>query len=109
MKKKILLTTVILIAIIIAVLLILGKEKQVDESYIIRVELVDSKSPDRKLKVLKGNKEIEYLEIRYLDDTFLCSSKNPTVYFGDIEAEKEMVVILIDKTKVTAKIIKGDK
>ena len=106
MKKKIL---IIIGAIVLLVAIVLFFIFHDTAKYTIKVSLIDDYSPDRILTVYNEKKEkIEVNRIEYLDGTLLCQGYNTTVHFGDIESEKELKVILKDKTAVKAKIIKDE-
>lgn len=103
MKKKLLIFGVAFftVAIVILLIFILKKPK-----YTIVVSKVDDQSPDRMLTVYnEDNKKIEAKKIMYMDGTFLCYGYNPAVHFSDIENEKELKVLLKDKTEAIAKVV----
>ena len=103
MKKKIWIISGVLITIVVIILLILllGKTK-----YTVKVSPVDDRSPDRILTVYNSNGEkIKVKKIEYLDGTLLCNGYNTTVHFGDIENEKELKIILEDRSEYTATIV----
>ena len=106
MKKKLLIAGgifVVVIAIVLFVILSGGPK------YTITVSLVDDQSPDRILTVYDENeKKVEVKRIEYLDGTLLCYGYNTTVHYGDIENQKELKVILRDKTAVLAKVVKEE-
>ena len=102
-KKNIIILAVCIIIIVIGIIVIISNS---NDGYIIKVSIVDSKSPDRILKVYdSNNKKVEYLEIRYTDDTLLCTSKNPTVYYGDIENKNKIKEIIDDEKEIIAKVV----
>lgn len=107
MKKKLLIISGILfIVIIVSLLLIVTSNKT---TYIIKVSLVDDRSPDRILTVYNNkNEKISVKRIEYLDGTLLCNGYNTTVHFGDIESEKELKIILKDLSETTAKIVEEE-
>lgn len=98
MKKII----VFLIPIVILILTVILFNRS---TYTIKVNLVDSYSPDRILEVYKNNKKIDYNEIQYKDGTILCKGDNKTVAYIDLIDEKTLIVILKNDKKVKAKII----
>lgn len=104
MKKKLLIIGGLLVIVIVIVLLIMLKKS----TYVIKVSLVDERSPDRRLTVYKDKEKIEVSKITYLDGTLLCEGYNTTVHFGDVENEKELKIILKDKTEVVAKVIEEE-
>ena len=107
MKKKYIILVIILILLITLVFVILHftNNKSDNKTYVVKVNIVDDRSPDRTLTVYENNKKIEFKEIRYLnDDVRLCTYKNPTVFFGDLEGEKELKIILTNDKEVVAKI-----
>lgn len=99
MKKKLLLIIIMVFVVVIMILL------QQDSKYRIKLKKFDNNSPDRVLVLLKDNKEQNFLEIYYLDDTLLCSGHNPTVNKSDVQLEETLKVKLennkIIKVKVT--------
>lgn len=106
MKKKLVIIGSVLVVLITVVILLMLLSKT---KYTIKVSMVDDQSPDRILTVYdENNKKIEVKRIEYLDGTLLCYGYNTTVHFGDIENEKELKVILKDKTEVKAKIVKEE-
>lgn len=74
-------------------------------TYTIKVEMIDDFSPDRKLTVYKDRKVINFKELQYMDGTYLCSSKNPTVSYSEIAKETKLIIKISDKKKVVAKIV----
>ncbi len=100
--NKIYLSIIILALLLVTIFLSINVD---NGKYTVKVSMVDDKSPDRTLKVYDDkNKEVEFLEIRYLDDVVLCTSKNPTVYYGDIENIEKVRIVLKNNKKVVAKI-----
>ena len=79
------------------------------DQYVVTINKIDDQSPARILKVYYGEKEIEFKEIRYTDDVFLCKKENPTVFFGDVVEEKELKIIIDNNRFVIAKILKGEE
>ncbi len=106
MKKKILIISGISVLLIAIILFFVFRDTT---KYTIKVSLIDDYSPDRILTVYnEKNEKIEVNRIEYLDGIILCQGYNTTVHFGDIENEKELKVILKDRTTVKAKIIKEE-
>lgn len=99
-KKKILILLVVVVVILLSIILLFSKNV-----YTIEVEKIDSFSPDRRLIVYKNNKEIKFDEIKYTDETYLCSDKNPTVSYSEIMNEEELIIIINEKKHVIAKIV----
>ena len=97
--------------IILGVVIVLGITTYMiishSSQYYVKVEMVDSRSPDRTLKVYDNDdKEMKYNEIRYLDDTLLCTSYNPSVYYGDIEGVSKLKIVVDNDNIVIAKVVK---
>jgi hypothetical protein len=102
MKKKILVLGCIIVITIVVVFLILSNKKVY---YTVKVLMVDDHSPDRILEVYDDkNKKIEVQKIEYLDGTLLCNGYNTAVHYGDIENEKEVKIILLNREEVRAKV-----
>ena len=80
----------IIIVSIVGLILFLNRK-----SYVIEVLEVDDQSPDRKLVVYDNKKNmIDVKKIELLDGTLLCYGYNMTVYFGDIEKETNLKIVL---------------
>ena len=110
-KKMLIITCSVVIVALVASLLLFFRNKEADEknaNYVVKVGLIDDKSPDRTLTVLRNDKKIEFKEIHYMDDMYLCSWENPVAYFGDLKGETELKVILKNDKTVIAKIDEGD-
>ena len=108
-KKTIIIIIAVLLVIIAAGLICYFTRNTTPSTYEIRVDLVDDKSPDRTLVVLKDGKETkDYKYIRYSDGVILCYQKNSTVNMYEIDSD-ELIVVLLDDTEVNAKIIRNDK
>ena len=106
MKKKVFLILGVVVVIIITVLLVIILNKT---NYIIKVSVIDDKSPDRILTVYNNkNEEVEFKKIELLDGTLLCNGVNPAVYYGNIKDLKELRVVFKDKSKVIAKIVEEE-
>ena len=108
MKKKITIAIIVLLVIVaLGVTYYLTRDKYAG-TYEIQVELVDDRSPDRVLVVLKnGKKTNDYKHIEYEDGVILCYQKNPTVNMHEIE--EKLIIVLPDDRKVTAKVLKEAK
>ena len=109
MKKKILIIVPILILLITISIIILKKDDY-SGNYQIKVVVFDEKTPDRKLIVLRDEKETDkYKYITYKDDKkiILCYQKNPTVNKFDIE--EELVIVLPNDKEVIAKVMKEEE
>ena len=105
MKKKYLIIGGILI-IIIAIILIILLNKT---TYVIKVSMVDDKSPDRILTVYNNKDEkVEFKKIELLNGTYLCDEINSSVYYGNLKNINELQVILKDDSKVIAQVIKEE-
>ena len=109
MKAKILVILLILIGGFLTYYFV--KNNESSGTYEIHVQLVDDKSPDRILKVLKNGKEFNnYKYIKYNDDKniILCYQKNPAVNMFELNKE-ELVIVLNNDKEVIAKVIREDK
>ena len=104
MLSKYKLLTLVIIVIGIIILVIVPKN---NGTYVVTINKVDDQSPSRILKVFKDDEEIEFKEIRYKDDVFLCNNNNPSVFYGDVIDEKELKVIIADNMSVIAKVLNG--
>ena len=105
MKKKIVIIALALLILVGGVYFII-KASHVPV-YEIKVELVDEKSPDRILVVLKDGKEFkDYKYIKYRSDgVVLCNSNSPVVNQYDID-DTIFVIVLDDDKEVEAKVVK---
>ena len=111
MKKKILIVVSIIILLLVIILLVLNiNKKSLNKiNYRIEVSLVDDYSPDRILTIYNNeNEKVEVKRIEYLDGTLLCNGYNTVVHFGDIEDEKEFILVLKDDSKEKAKIVEKE-
>lgn len=72
--------------------------------YKIKIQTIDSYSPDRKIEVYFINKKIKFDKIKYLDDTILCYGKNPTISYIDIKDEKKLKVVLNSGIEIIAEV-----
>ena len=107
MKKKYLLLIIIAVVLAVSIFLIIffTRDDKTEYNYTVKVSLVDDRSPDRLLSVYENDKKIEFKEIKYVkEDIRLCTYKNPVVFFGDLEGETELRVILTNDKAVVAKI-----
>ena len=105
MKKKYLIIGGIIIVIITTILIILLSRT----TYVVKVSLVDDKSPDRILSVYNNKDEkVDFKRIELLNGTYLCDEINSTVYYGNIKDINELQVVLKDDSKVIAKLIKEE-
>ena len=75
------------------------------DTYIIKVELIDKFSPDRRLIVYQNDKEIEFEELQYTDGVYLCSGNNPTVSYSEIIGVTELIIKIDEKKQIVAKIV----
>ncbi len=106
MKKKYLIIIIALIILLIGgIIWFIYKNTG---NYIVKVNSVDEKSPDRVLTVYKEDEKIEYKEIRKMNDVLLCDSNNPSVYYGEIKNESKLKIVLNNDKKVVAKVVKGE-
>ena len=106
MKKNYLIIIItVIILVIVSVIMFTMKD---NSTYIVKVNYIDDYSPDRKLVVYKDDEEIEYKEIRLMDDTLLCKYTNPSVYHGNVKNESELKIVLNNDKVVIAKVVKGD-
>lgn len=101
MKKK---NIIICLVIVIAIVILFVFNNKYNLS--IKVDLVDSKSPDRILTVYNKNKLFKYDHIEYTDGIYLCSYNNPTVGYVDIKSEKELVIVLKNNKKIKVRLEK---
>ena len=106
MKKKLLIIIPIVIIVAIGLVFIIS---QSNGNYIIKVNIVDEKSPDRVLELYKNNKKIDFDSIYYLDDVFICDSKVPNVAKSALKRMDKLKVKLKDGKIVKAKVLKEDK
>ena len=78
-------------------------------TYVIKVSMVDDKSPDRILTVYNNKDEkVEFKKIELLNGTYLCDEINSSVYYGNLKNINELQVILKDDSKVIAQVIKEE-
>lgn len=101
MNKK-----VIIIAICIMLITIIGITifSQKNDEYKISISIIDKNSPDRKVTVIKNNKEVKFDSIYYLDDVLLCSSANPTINMYDVNIGEELKIKLKNNKIVNATV-----
>ena len=101
MKKK----TILIILSVFVLILFFGLLLCRKNFYTINIEQIDSFSPDRKLIVYKNDKKIKFKELQYIDGTYLCSGKNPTVSYSEIIGVTELIIIIDEKKEIIAKIV----
>lgn len=90
--------------------MIVLKKDDYSGNYKIKVVVFDQNTPDRKIVVLRNDKETDkYKYIKYKEgkNVILCYQKNPTVNMHDIK--DELIIVLPNDKEVTAKVIKEDK
>lgn len=103
-KKKLIIGGILVIFITTILIIFLTKT-----TYVIKVSLVDDKSPDRILTVYNNKDEkVEFKKIELLDGTVLCDEINQAVYYGNIKDITELRIVLKDNSKVIAKLIKEE-
>ena len=110
MNKKIIIAIAVA-AIALGVTYYFIRNNGSSETYEIEVNLVDDRSPDRTLKVLKNGKETKnYKHIKLNDkrNIILCYQKNPTVNVFELESD-ELIIVLSDDKEVIAKLTRKDK
>ena len=110
MKKKYIILIVIIALIAVGLTWYFLRDDEVSGNYEIEVTLVDERSPDRTLTVLKDGKATKnYKHIKYKDsDVILCYQKNPTVNMFELDSD-EFIVVLSNDKEVVAKLIRKDK
>ena len=84
MKKYLIIGITLIILLVIGIILFVNRDSS---TYIVKVNLVDEKSPDRILKIYRDNQEIDYKEIRKMNGLLLCESDNSSIYYGEIKNE----------------------
>jgi hypothetical protein len=105
MKKKLLIIGAIVLIIITTILIILLNKT----TYVIKVSLVDDKSPDRILTVYNNKDEkVDFKRIELPSGTILCDEINPSVYYGNLNGISELQVVLKDNSIVKAQVIKEE-
>ena len=104
MSSKIKISIILIVIILLVLMIFIIKN---DTPYTVVVNKIDDHSPARILRVYKDDKEISFKEIRYSDDVFLCSSLNPSVYYGDVNKEKKLKVVIDENNYIMAKIVEG--
>ena len=105
MKKKFLIIGAIVLIVITIVLIILLNKT----TYVIKISMVDDKSPDRILSVWTNKDEkVDFKRIEFANGTVLCDEINSSVYYGNLKDINELNVILKDDSKVVAKLIKEE-
>ncbi len=109
MKKNF---VIIIISLVIVVLGIIGYKVFVNDSdeYTIKVRLIDSYSPDRKIELYdKNNKIISFKEVYSDSDVVLCTGKNPVISSIELINIKKMKVKLENDKIITATIMKEEE
>ena len=76
----------------------------ISEDYIIKIKLVDEKSPERKLELYSDNEKIDFKEIFVLDGLLLCDNETPYVFYGEIKNMEKLKVKLKDNREIIARI-----
>lgn len=101
MKKKTILILLSVFVLILLFIMLLSRK----ETYTINIEQIDNFSPDRKLIVYKNDRKIKFKELQYIDGTYLCSGKNPTVSYSEIIGVTELIIKIDEKKQIVAKIV----
>lgn len=88
---------------------LLKKNLAVDKTYetngyTLKVKKVDDYSFDRILEVTYNDEKVDFESIKYTDGITLCKGDRPVTYYGNISSEKELVVVLKDKSEIIIKI-----
>ena len=104
MKKKIIFCAIVLALIVAISLKVLSNKASND--YTLKLIPIDEKSPDRKLLLYENGKQIEFKEIRYLNNNILCKGSNPTIYYGDLKDKKQVIVVLKNDKKIKINVVK---
>ena len=111
MKKKLIIFLSILLLLSVFGVIYYKLHNQYDGNYQIKIEKFDDKSPYWHLIVLKDGKATEkYDYIKYNDDSgiVVCKSTNPTANIYDLDID-ELVIVLLNKNEIVAKVIKEEK
>lgn len=103
MKKKIIFCIIILVSIGVISLKLLANRASND--YTIKLIPIDEKSPDRKLLLYKKGKQIEFKEIKYLNNNILCKGSNPTIFYGDLKNKKQVIVVLKNDEEIKINVV----
>lgn len=106
MNKKIIITlTIILLSLILVFCYFITYNKtSISEEYIIKIKLVDEKSPERKLELYSDNEKIDFKEIFLMEGLLLCDNKTPYVFYGEIMHIEKLMVRLEDNREIIARI-----
>ena len=99
--KKLFIFIPIVIVVIIGLIFIVNNQTN---NYLIKVSIVDVKSPDRILTLYKDNKKVEFDSIYYLDDVFICDSTTPNVSKTAIKDIKNLKVKLKNGKIIKVKV-----
>ncbi len=102
----ILFVVVLIIGGICTLLLIRGNE---NDKYVIKIDIVDEKSPDRKLSLLKDGREESFDSIYYLDDVYICDSNVPNTSKSALKDVKKLKVKLKSGKIIEVKVKKDDE
>lgn len=100
MKRKLVIIISIIIVVVISLIFIFKQ----NNNYIIKVLVVDTKSPDRILSVYKDNEKVEFDSIYYLDDVFICDSDIPNISKTALKDIKQLKVKLKNGKIIKAKV-----
>jgi len=73
-------------------------------NYTFSVSKIDDYSPDRVLTVYENGNKISVKSIKYTDGVTLCDGSNTTVYYGDIDGETQLLIVLNSGIEVKATI-----
>ena len=84
-------------------LLLLNKASN---DYTLKLISIDEKSPDRKLLLYENGKQVEFKEIRYVNNNLLCKGSNPTIFYGDLDNKEQLIVILKNDKKIKINVLK---
>ena len=104
MKKKIIFCAIVLALIGAISLKVLSNKASND--YTLKLIPIDEKSPDRKLLLYENGKQIEFKEIRYLNNNILCKGSNPNIYYVDLKDKKQVIVVLKNDKKIKINVVK---
>ncbi len=105
MKKKIIF---ILGILVLGCLWYLGYQYVINSNvkYTMSIQLIDDKSPDRRVIIKKNGKEISFKEIRYNIDkeVVLCKGENPTINLHDTKGYDDYVLVLKNNKEIIVKL-----
>ena len=108
MRKKIIIvgSCIFIILLIVMVIVFLITDRTV---YRVEVSMVDDRSPDRILTVYNNKDEkIEVKRIEFLNGILLCNGYNTIAYYGDVEKENTLIIVLKNNERVRAKVVKNE-